>query len=239
MKSEGSRSLLILGCSLAKKEEAGPAIEVYDGPIFRTVRRRLPEIDWPLDVWIISAKHGVLRQTDWIANYDEVLLTTANSGFREKTEHQLADMLPSALNRVLILAPKRYIAQIPLELISDRSEKFEVFSDRLGRCQARLLEWLGIDNIRKAHVPISLGPLGKFSKPIDKIFIHEAAQKLAEKCSSASQVIQWYALIEDQRIPAKKLTSVLTGVPVSSFDTCHALALLHRNAIKTVKVRTR
>lgn len=238
MTSDDMRNLLILGCSHAKKEESGPAIEVYDGPLFRTVRRRLAEVNWPLDIWIISAKHGILRQTDWIDKYDKVLARTPNSGFHDKAAFQLAEMLPNELNRVLILAPKRYIAQLPVESIRARSVEFEAFSDRMGKCQARLLGWLGIDNGRAPHLPSSLGPLGMFSKPIDRIVIHEAAQKLSEKCSSANQVIQWYALIEDQQIPAKKLASALTGAPVSSFETCHALALLRRNGIETCRVGT-
>lgn len=140
--------LLILGCSKNKKEGPGPAIEVYDGPLFRTVRRRLPEVDCPLEVWVVSAKYGILRQTDWIEKYDEVLPTTPNLDFKEKVANQLSEMLPKALNRVLIIASKRYIAHLPIELIKDRATEFEVFSKGMGKCQSRLLEWLGVNQTK-------------------------------------------------------------------------------------------
>jgi hypothetical protein len=231
MTSYGAPNLLILGCSKNKKEGPGSAIEVYDGPLFRTARRRLPEVDWPLDVWIISAKHGILRQTDWIEKYDEVLPTTPNLDFKEKVANQLSGMLPKALNRVLIVASKRYIAHLPIELIRARSTEFEVFSKSMGKCQSRLLGWLGINQASTARRANSLGPLKQFSNPYDWMAIHDAAKKTA-----GNRSVQWHALIEGKRIPAKKLVSVLTGAPVSSFETCHALALLQRNGIETCRV---
>ena len=69
--------LLILGCSKRKREncERAPALEVYDGPNFRVLRKFLREKGWPpgLIIKIISAKHKIISATTFIEPYDERL----------------------------------------------------------------------------------------------------------------------------------------------------------------------
>ena len=73
-----SRDLLLMGCSRRKAAgiQAGPAWEVYDGPLYRVLRKRLgPRAAWPegLDVLIVSARYGVIRADRRIETYDAVL----------------------------------------------------------------------------------------------------------------------------------------------------------------------
>ena len=67
--------LLILGCSKEKREDYGraPALEVYDGPNFRSLRKYLRENGWPpgLIIKIISAKYKIIDATTFIEPYDE------------------------------------------------------------------------------------------------------------------------------------------------------------------------
>ena len=59
--------LLILGCSDKKIENFSqtPALEVYDGPNYRVLRKFLRENGWPpgLMIKIISAKYGIIDAT--------------------------------------------------------------------------------------------------------------------------------------------------------------------------------
>lgn len=69
--------LLILGCSAAKRHDAGlmPAVERYDGPAFRVLRkaRREGVIDEDTRVRILSAKYGLISELEEIEDYDQVM----------------------------------------------------------------------------------------------------------------------------------------------------------------------
>jgi hypothetical protein len=69
------KSLLILGCSATKRTDAAliPAIDRYDGPLYRVLRgwmRETPDHEERLLVMILSAEYGFIRATDAIPNYD-------------------------------------------------------------------------------------------------------------------------------------------------------------------------
>ena len=68
------RELLILGCSQTKQEYAKqlPALEVYDGPFYRMLRKFLRERQWPgnLSIGVLSAKHGLFGVIKEIDHYD-------------------------------------------------------------------------------------------------------------------------------------------------------------------------
>ncbi len=69
--------LLILGCSQKKREGYGqaPALEVYNGPDFQSLRKYLRENGWPpgLIIKIISAKYKIIDAMEFIEPYDERL----------------------------------------------------------------------------------------------------------------------------------------------------------------------
>lgn len=63
---------LILGCSDRKRGFSGPAVLVYDGPLWKIVRNSLPRVD----LFCLSALHGLIRADQRIQPYD---LTLAQS----------------------------------------------------------------------------------------------------------------------------------------------------------------
>jgi len=63
--------LLILPCSKRKKPVSkAPALELYDGPFYRMVRKNGPE---NLDILILSAKYGLIRYNEKISYYDQIM----------------------------------------------------------------------------------------------------------------------------------------------------------------------
>ncbi|MCL4296250.1 MAG: hypothetical protein KJ077_11000 [Anaerolineae bacterium] len=58
---------LILACSDKKRDTSGPAIEVYDGQLFTTLRKYPPR----LDTFILSAKYGLISAQQCIQPYDQ------------------------------------------------------------------------------------------------------------------------------------------------------------------------
>ena len=68
------RKLLILGCSDVKRDADGflPALDRYDGPAYRVIRKFLRENQWPADmsIAVLSAQHGLFGVFKNIEDYD-------------------------------------------------------------------------------------------------------------------------------------------------------------------------
>ena len=69
------RRLLVLACSARKRKGAGllPAINRYDGPAFRVLRKFLADADEPPDVFVLSARYGLIPSHQEIRDYDRRL----------------------------------------------------------------------------------------------------------------------------------------------------------------------
>ena len=69
------KKLLILGCADRKRSSAGllPALDRYDGPAYRVVRKFLRDYQWPEDVSIavLSAEYGLFGVLKGIRHYDK------------------------------------------------------------------------------------------------------------------------------------------------------------------------
>lgn len=91
------RRLLILGCSKAKTTHDGliPAIDRYDGPAFRVLRRYLRERPDPaLAVYVLSAEFGLIAADAPIPHYER-LMTPARA---RELSRQVLDTLMHLLN---------------------------------------------------------------------------------------------------------------------------------------------
>ncbi|MGI8468282.1 MAG: DUF6884 domain-containing protein, partial [Pyrinomonadaceae bacterium] len=66
---------LILSCSQSKKIDKAdlPAIQRYDGPTFRLLRRYLNRSNEDLEIYILSAKFGLIRDQTSIPYYEQKL----------------------------------------------------------------------------------------------------------------------------------------------------------------------
>jgi hypothetical protein len=63
--------LLLISCSATKREGVSlPAIERYDGPKYRVLRKALAEGIEPPVIRILSAAYGLIEPEHEIANYD-------------------------------------------------------------------------------------------------------------------------------------------------------------------------
>lgn len=70
-KDKNKKYLLILPCSKQKKELYSTcAIDLYDGPFYRVVRKNQPK---DLDILILSAKYGLISSDNLISHYDQIM----------------------------------------------------------------------------------------------------------------------------------------------------------------------
>lgn len=111
------KHLVLLPCSQTKRSDPGylPAMERYDGPMYKVVRSFLRQFDWPRDlsVGILSARHGLMGSMASIEHYDQRM----NSG----RAAELLAQTRSALNgwrsghaKVSILVGHDYLPAIDL-----------------------------------------------------------------------------------------------------------------------------
>lgn len=71
----GVTALVVMPCSATKSAAAGelPAVDRYDGPMWRTLRAAVREARQPVDVWFLSARFGFHPATLGIPDYDQVM----------------------------------------------------------------------------------------------------------------------------------------------------------------------
>lgn len=70
-KDKNKKYLLILPCSKQKKELYSTcALDLYDGPFYRVVRKNQPK---NLDILILSAKYGLISSDNLISYYDQLM----------------------------------------------------------------------------------------------------------------------------------------------------------------------
>jgi predicted RNA-binding protein len=89
--SQSKKYLIILPCSKRKKPiSKAPAIELYDGPFYRVLRKNMPN---NLDILILSAKYGLIRQNDTISNYDQKMTIERAKELANEIEIKLINAL--------------------------------------------------------------------------------------------------------------------------------------------------
>jgi hypothetical protein len=144
------RHLLVLGCSARKQPTPGllPAIERYDGPLYRVLRKALRErcAPEPLDILVVSARYGLLRASDPIEAYDQVMTKRLSESplFREEIARHLAAALAGrAYCRAHISLGGLYLAALGgADLVTPLARHVSLASGGIGQRQAQLRSWL-------------------------------------------------------------------------------------------------
>lgn len=137
--------LLILGCSGKKREDCGraPALEVYDGPDFKSVRKYFRENGWPpgLIIKIISAKYKIIDATTLIEPYDERLEKEAAKKMRQRVRYHLKKI--EHPESVFVNIGKDYLFAVSgLETLFD-PDRIEYASGRgNGEKRQKMIQWL-------------------------------------------------------------------------------------------------
>src|SRR5947209_3292528 len=105
--------LLIIGCSQLKNRFAGrmPAIDRYEGPAFRVLRKFLRERpdDVPV-IMILSAKYGLIASAKGIPNYDCRMSAERTERLRPALLKKVAQVLQSERWRAIgLCVGKEYL----------------------------------------------------------------------------------------------------------------------------------
>jgi hypothetical protein len=99
--------LVLMACCATKKKGMGmgPAIEVYTGVFFQTLKNKLKEGAMP-NLRILSAKYGFIAPDQKIEVYDQVMDKSSADGFM--LDDKLVEGFPSNIKDVLIVGSDQY-----------------------------------------------------------------------------------------------------------------------------------
>lgn len=140
--------LLILSCSARKRplRPSAPAMELYDGPLYRSLRRLAARGAWPPDttIRIVSAKYGVIAPNTPIRPYDRRLVPARDAALiatSRTTLRRLINRLRPA--EVCINLSRDYEAVVPNQALA-RSTVTRI-SGPPGQRVRDVLNWLGAE----------------------------------------------------------------------------------------------
>jgi predicted RNA-binding protein len=140
-KNQGKKYLLILPCSKRKKRISNAyAIDLYDGPFYRMVRKNKPE---NLDILILSAKYGLIRYNEKISDYEQIMTVERAEELANSVYIKLKEILKmNHYDHVLINLGKTYV--IALEKSKTMLSRYNVYwaNGQIGERLNQLKNWL-------------------------------------------------------------------------------------------------
>lgn len=139
--------LLLLSCSKAKRQSTGKvaALDLYDGPSFRVLRRFLStaECKTNLDVIILSARYGFITPQKRIAAYD-VRMAPGGGPTPNKLRAQLSAFTTGKYySEVFLNLGADYLSRLPdLETVLEGSPAILTAQGRIGEKLHGMKQWL-------------------------------------------------------------------------------------------------
>src|SRR5215471_12532580 len=140
------RALVLVGCSRRKLTTAGllPAIERYDGPIFRLLRRFLRAPVRPVSIQMLSAAYGLIPAAHPIPWYD-CMMTAARAGeLRTSVEEALGALIGThAFTDAFVCLGGTYWRAMPdLGAFMPADVSVRIATGSIGRHLGLLHDWL-------------------------------------------------------------------------------------------------
>lgn len=235
--------MLILACSRRKRpgENLLPAIERYDGPAFRILRRFLRKrpSETP-HILILSAEHGLIAHDLPIATYDRKM-TPARA--RELRPSVLADLHRIASTRsiqeTLIVAGRHYLMALQAgDALLVPGLNARACPGPLGKKLAQLHDWLhGAPPALRYNSGASARGSGARIRGVEVSLTAEqvidiARQALTEGRGNPGRYESWCVPIDEHCVAPKWLVSQLTGMPLASFHSDDARRVLQQLGVE-------
>lgn len=231
--------LLILKCSARKLGENNiiPALERYDGPLWRVLRsflREQPLLAADIDVYVLSAAFGLIPASHDIPWYDQTMSSERAAELQHSVLCGLERLMERDYHELCLGLSDRYLAAmrgwetlIPPDVIVTLTDG--PMGTKLGQLRAWLdgRVWRPVSNLPD-RLEASKSPRGEavIAGVTLRITRDEALQRarqaLKENGQDSARYRDWYVLIDGHRIAPKWLVSTLTGCPTSAFDASAA-----------------
>lgn len=240
--------LLILSCSQRKRlnNELLPAVERYDGPSFRLLRRFLRHAEHKPAMLILSAKYGLINCEYPIPYYDQEITRPTVQHLRPQVGQTLRTIFRDTADKpaeaeLFLCMGKSYLETFEENVPSHVMVKHAQGSP--GNKLAALHDWLYARHPRSGGNPpeITLCATVRLrgqSLTLTKYEALEVARlALPQQNYSSADRHSWYVEVEGYRVSPKWLVSLLTGLPVSAFHTDEARRVLRQIGIAVHRER--
>lgn len=237
------KRLLILSCSQRKQSDPGrmPAVERYDGPFYRVLRKYVRTAPTPStspapSTWVLSAEYGLIPSEQPITDYDRRMTLARAEALRPQVEATLDELATRGFTEAFVCAGRTY--RVALADAGDRLEcPLRYTSGSIGHHLAMLRDWL-YGAPPKAPAGVQRGPIvfrGMSIAMTPEAVRCLARQRATEDPAGASRYAAWYVPVNELRVAPKWLLSELTGVPVSDFTTTAARRVLTALGVEVLR----
>ena len=242
-KAASNARLLILSCSQSKRSTPDliPALERYDGPVFRVINKFMREYPFEaqsLDVYILSAKFGLIPSRHLIPNYDYRVTMQRVRELQPPTLTALKQILiDRQYDELFISMGKDYLRILDgYKSLILANLKVIISTGVMGRKQAELRNWLHEGSSAAPDNQTKAVQQGKAHlRGVEVALTPEQVMDIARLALVEKQNIPkyqvWYVQIDGQKVPPKWLVSKLTGLPVNTFHTNEARRVLQQLGI--------
>jgi hypothetical protein len=239
------KRLLIIACSQRKRPDPGllPAIERYDGPTFRVLRKFLlerPNGAQFVDTFILSGNFGLISASHPTPNYDYKMSRQRAQELQTKVIQDFEQVIQATSYSELFinLGQSYWQALAGYERLVPAKTKIIIAQGSQGGRQAKLHHWLYNDLVQPPNGQSLIAQPSKACiRGIEITLTSEQVldvtrQALAEGRGDPTNYQSAFVWVDGQRVAPKWLVSQLTGLPVGSFHTGDARRVLQQLGIE-------
>lgn len=224
-----------------------PALERYDGPLFRVVRkfiRECPEQARRLNLYVLSAEFGLIYSHKRVPGYDRRMTPQRAIALNPQVLTTLKRILKEeSHDEMFISAGKDYfVALNGFQSILPASLKVVISNGARGRRQAELRDWLR--GPPPCSPPIVLPAAQQRAARLRGVQLRLSTAEAIDRLRGALQEANgseknyqsWYIEIDGRCVALKWAASRLTDLPVGAFGTDEARRVLAQLGIKINRV---
>lgn len=240
---------LILSCSQRKNYAAGllAAVDRYDGINYKVLRRFYRSSQEQIDVYVLSARYGLISITEKIPHYDHSMTSSRADELSDvvlkQAEQFFLDPLTLAEDRFFIgLGGQYHRAFSDVTRAIEGRAPLTIANGSSGKRIAQLHDWLyeGNSHLRKAPETHSTNGIIRLGNEVVTLTNAEAMDEIRRSLKLAGAEAfffhSWFVNIDGVRVSPKWIVSKLTGVSVSRFHSDAARRLLAQLGILVDRV---
>jgi hypothetical protein len=240
------RRILVLGCSGRKRDDPGllPAVDRYDSPQFRVMRRYLgsaPDVGRP-EIFVVSAEYGLIRAEHLIASYDRRMTPERSRALQTEVVAGLVAHVADDPADVLISCAGAYAAAVDgLAEALPAGSMVQQAPPRPGERLACLHDWLygASPAAPTREAPPTDGPVavqvrGARATLTAEDLLERGRQVLAWSSPAERRPSSWVVDLDGTAVSPKWLVGVSFDLRRSAFGTSDALRVL---AMLSIPVR--
>jgi hypothetical protein len=230
------KRLLILACSENKKNKPDliPAIERYDGPMWKMLRsftKKHTASEMKLDIYVLSAKFGLIPTTESIPWYDQVMTENRAKELQRPTMSQLCMLLDEGYGQICLALSKLYLHALQgWENIIPGEASVTVIDGPMAAKPAQLRSWLNGDvwkpteydphhriEAKKARSEVGLNGIPiRLSRA--EIFEKARVALATGDTIGIDNYRDWCVFIDGRPVSTKWLVKLISGISVDKFD---------------------